>query len=347
MPNYASANLVKAQTILTQRFNADELRYRQPVTFLEFRRQTEIMVPSHNLVRTREDRAVESNYMRRSARNLGTGGRTHNHTGTKGDSGVLTHTWVTRDDKFFYSLKQADNSVFTMNQQIANELGNVVANFAEGLETEAASFLFNNRSSVNDYSREGTFNEGAPTPPPTDVFEINEAANGDRAIQITKSAMDFMRYQGRVFTIFADSVAFNKFEKQANQGTGNSENLSFQYSNVNFIKSIDFDADAVALGYTNGFWIAVPEGSISVLDWIPVQNRQGVETKENIYGTFINPVDSLSYATHEYQERSDETANNGFAQDVKTEVEVSVDLSFEHTPLSTANETSLLAFGLV
>lgn len=347
MPNYASANLVKAQTILTQRFNADEKRFRQPVTFLEFRRQTEIMVPSHNLVRTRDDRAVESNYMRRSARALGTGGRVHNHTGTKGDSGILAHTWTTYDDKFFYSLKQADNNVFDINQQNANELENIVANFAEGFEAASASFLFNNRTSVNSYTRQGTFNLGAPTPPATDVFEINEATNGNRAIQITKTALDFMKYQGRMFTMFCDTVAFDKFEQQANQGTGNSENLSFQFSNAQFIKTVDFDADAVALGYTNGFWIAVPDGSISVLDWIPLQNRQGVETKENRYGTFINPVDGLTYATHEYEERSDETANNGFAQDVKTEVEVSVDLSFEHTPLSTANETSLLAFGLV
>ena len=34
-------------------------------------------------------------------------------------------------------------------------------------------------------------------------------------------------------------------------------------------------------------------------------------------------------------------------QDVKTEYQVSIDVAFEHSPLTTANETPLQAFGLV
>lgn len=341
MANYTTANLVKAQTILTNQFNAGEVRFRNPVTFLEFIRNTEIMVPSHNQVRTRNDRTVETNYFLRSARSLGTGGILHNHTGVKGDSSVLTPSWTTYDDKFYNSLKQADISVYTLEQQIANELRNVVGNFAEGLETVAANYLANNRVTANSYAAQGTFDAT------DDVFDITESSEGDRAIQITKTVMDFNKFQGIPYIIFCDTVAFDKFEKQANQGSANSSNLSFQFSNARFIKSIDLDTVAAALSVprTKGFWIAVPEGMISCLDWIPVQNRNGVVTKENMYGTFINPVDGLTYGTHSYEERVDDTAANGYAQDVKTETQIFIDISLQHAPLAT--QTPIYAFALV
>jgi hypothetical protein len=344
MANYTKANLVKAQALMTQRFNSGELRYRQPATFLEFRRQAEIMIPSHKELRTREDRAVEVNYFARSARSLGTGGRTHNHTGVKGDSETLTPTWTAYDDKFKYNLKQADISVYDMESELANEFGQVVANFAEGLEAVASNYLFNNRSGVNTYARQGAFNATQ------DAFEITESTEGDRAVQITKSAMDFNKYQGIPYVFFCDTVAYDKFEKQANQGSGNSDNLSFQFSNIRFVKSIDLDASAAGLAtpYTKGFWIAVPEGMIASLDWIPRQNRQGVSVPPiSEYGTLMNPVDTLMYATHKYMEAEDGSASNGYTQDVKTEVEISIDLALEHAPLTTADETPLQAFALV
>ena len=65
------------------------------------------------------------------------------------------------------------------------------------------------------------------------------------------------------------------------------------------------------------------------------------------YGTILNPIDNQTYAVHSYEQRGDESASNGMTQDVKTEYQVSIDVAFEHSPLSTANETPLQAFGLV
>lgn len=341
MANFATANLVKAQAIMTGLFNSGELRYRVPATFQEFVKNTEIMVPSHKEIRTSVNRAVEVNYFARKSRSL-TNARTHNHTGARGDSGVLTPSWTPYVDGFRYSLKQANNSIYTLERQIAYEFGEVIANFAEGLETAAVDYLFNNRSGVNSYAAQGTFNATQ------DVFEINEA-NEQRAVQIIKSAMDVNKYQGSTYTFFCDTIAYDKFEFQANQGQGNSDNLSFQYSNVTFVKSPELDALAAGLTtpYTKGFVVAVPTGMISVLDWVNPQNRQGMVTKENVYGTVLNPVDGLLYGTHQYVERSDESASGGETQDVKTEVSVDIDLAFEHAPLSTANATPLLAFSIV
>jgi len=339
MPNYIPSNLAKAQARLFGRFQASELRFRMPATFQKFVEGAPIMIPNIADLRTREDRTVEAYYRTRNAQALGSA-RAFNHTGTRGDSAVLSPTFATYTADFKTSLKQADNNIYSLQEMLSNEIETKVADFAEGLEAAATAHLFSNRSGVNNATVEGTFNGT------NDAFEITDTTNGERAIQITKQTMDINKYATNL-VIFCDTIAFNKFEKQANQGTGNSENLSFQFSNVEFVHSPNLNASASGLSYTNGFWIAVPMGDIAALDWIPIQNRQGIVTQQNVYSSIINPVDGLTYALHTYEERADEQASNGQTQDLVTEYELSIDIALENAPLTTANETSLQAFALV
>jgi len=343
MANRADAKLVKAQAKLLAAFQAQELRYRNPVTYLAFKLSGAIMFPNYDLLRTREDRVVETNYKVRSSRSLGTSGRVHNHTGVKGDTSTLIPSWTAYDDTFNMSLKQADNSLYNADEQMAQEIQTVVANFAEGLETAAVSYLFTNRSGVNVATAEGAFDAT------DDVFKITESTNGDRAIQITKSVMHINKYSDSNLMVFCDTVAFNKFLYQAAQGAQNSTNLSFQFNGVTFIHSVELGALGAALAgaYAKGFWVVAEAGTFGVLPWIPVQNRMGVETKESSYASLMNPVDGFDYAVHSYQTRADDTANGGYAQDVVTQYEVSIDIAFEKAPLSTANETVFQAFALV
>jgi hypothetical protein len=347
MANFTSANLVKYQAKITQMFQAGELRFRDPAVFNFMRRSTEIMIPSHKEIKNAAKRTTgEVNYFNRSSRSLGTSGETYNHTGSKGDSSVLVPSWTAYDDKFYYSLKQANGSVFTLEDKVMSEMINLNINFSEGLESAAATYLHNNRSGVNVATRQGTFNGT------NDVFEITEddtniKSTGFRAIQITKSTMEVNKWKGMPFTFICDTVAFDKFEALAAQGQGNSNNLQFQYSGVEFIKSVELDALATALSYNTGYWIAVPMGMVATLDWIPVQNRQAIETKVNKYGTIIHPSTGLTLATHEYEQRADESGNNAENQDVKIEMQSFVYNSFNYAPLTTANETPLQAFSFV
>ena len=347
MANFLTANLVKYQAKITQMFQAGELRFRNPAVFNFMRRSTEIMIPSHNDIKNAAKRTTgEINYFNRTSRSLGTGGEIYNHTGAKGDSSVLVPAWSAKDDKFYYSLKQANESVFSLDDQVMSEMINMNINFAEGLESFAASYLHTNRSGVNTATRQGTFNAI------NDVFEITEndtniKSTGFRAIQISKSTMEVNKWTGTPFTFICDTLAFDKFEALAAQGAGNSDNLQFQYSGVEFIKSVEMDALAVALGYTDGYWIAAPTGMISMLDWIPVQNRQGIITKVNKYGTIIHPTTGLLLGTHEYEARADESGNNSENQDVKFENQTFIYLSPNHAPLTTSDETPLQAFAFV
>ncbi|MCP4550519.1 MAG: hypothetical protein GY834_00445 [Bacteroidetes bacterium] len=347
MANFLTANLVKYQAKITQMFQASELRFRNPAVFNFMRRSTEIMIPTHNDIKSAAKRTTgEVNFMDRQSRSLGTSGEVYNHTGVKGDSTVLVPSWTAYDDKMYYSLKQANESVFSLDDEVLTQMMNININFAEGLESAAATYIHSNRSGVNGYARQGTFNTT------NDVFEITEddtnfKATGFRAVQIMKTAMDANKWRGWSFTAICDTLMFDKLEAIAAQGSGNSDNLTFQFSGMNFIKSVELDALAVALGYTDGYCVVIPEGQVATLDWIPVQNRQAIQTKVNKYGTIIHPPTGLTLATHEYEARADESGNNSQNQDVKFEVQAFDYISFNHAPLTTSNETPLQAFAFV
>jgi len=305
------------------------------------------MIPSHNEIKNSAKRTTgEVNFFDRSYRALGNGGEIYNHAGSKGDSSVLVPAWTSYDDKFYYSLKQANGSVWSLDDELMSEMTNLFINFAEGLESAAATYIHSNRSGVNTYARQGTFNAT------NDVFEItadttNVLSTGYRGVQIIKSAMDANKWRGMALVAYCDTVMYDKFEALANQGSGNQNNLSFQYSGVEFIKSVEMDALAVALGYEDGYCVVAPNGTLATLDWIPVQNRQGIVTSVNKYGTLIDPNTGLTLASHSYEARANETANNGENQDVKVENQAFTYISFNHAPLTEADETPLQAFAFV
>lgn len=343
MANYTLANLVKAQIKLAGEFAQNDTRFRIPAVFQLFLNGSSRFFPDYKQLKTSDTRAVEANYFKRTAVALTTTGRAHNHTGTGGDSGVLALSFTTYSAKFSMTLKQADTSVYSWQEEFNNEIRQKVIDFANGLDTVAVNYLFSNRSGVNPAAVKGTFDTA------NDAYEITAATFQDEAIMITKVVMDINKYQGQELAIVCDSIAYTTFLKQAAQGASNATNLSFQFMGTTFVHAPQLTALAVALDvtYTKGAWMAVPAGHIACLDWIPVQNRRGVETSVNMYGSLLNPVDRLQYAVHSYEQRADGTSVNGQKQDVLTETELSIDLSFNHAPSSVANETPIQLFALV
>lgn len=342
MANFATAALVKAQAKLTGMFQSGELRFRDPAVHKLFLQNTSIMMPEYTTLRTREDRVVETNYAIRQSRALGSA-RSHNPTGAQGDSAVLTPSWSTYTDEIVSTLKEADNKIYSMDEMSMIKMQNVIANFAEGLDTAASTYAFSNRSGVNVATAEGTFDAT------DDVFQITDTTNGTRAIQITRMVMDINKWQGVAYDVICDSIAYNKFRYLAAQGTSNATNTSFQFEGVTFVHNPALTAQAAGLvgAYAKGAWIAVPRGTVAALDWIPVQNRIGIEKKEASYGNILNPVDALNYAVFSYEERVDGTSLGGYTQDVKVESQFSIDIAYQHAPLSVANETPLQMFALV
>ena len=347
--NFVASALAKAQAILLDNFQKPELRFTDPAVYRLFLSQGPLMFPDYADLRKREDRTVEAYYRKRTSRSLSTG-RSHGHTGATGDSAVLTPSWTTYSDTFAISLKQADNNIFNAGQMLANEFENLFKNFIEGNETNATVYLNTNRSHVNAAAFGnpnddlGTFNSS------TFVHEIPASTywgqnnfNTMFAMAI-KTVMQVNKYSG--FSIVCDSVAWAKLQYIAAQGKDNSNNLEFTLNGITYYHALKLNALAVALGYTEGYAIAIPDGTIGCLPWIPKQNRQGYDSKIQTYANMINPYDDQTYAIHYYPVRADGTSTGGYTQDEDIEYEGSLDLAFEHAPLSTAGETPLFAFAI-
>lgn len=343
MANYTLANLVKAQIRLQGEFAANDTRYRTPAVFLFILAGSKTFFPRIEELRTSEKRQVEANYFKRTAAALTTTGRAHDHTGTGGDSGVLTLSWTTYSATFSTTLKQADSSTFSFQEEFNNEIRQKVIDFADGFDSISSTFLTTNRSGVNPAAVKGAFDAT------NDVYEITAATYENEAIMITRVVMDINKYQNNRLAIVCDSYAYTTFLQQAAQGASNATNQSFQFQNVYFIHDASLGAKAVGIdaAYVKGFWLAVPESHVAVVDWIPKQNRNPVVTTVSMYSNFRNPVDGLLYAAHSYETRADGTSVNGEKQDVVEQMELSIDLAFSVAPSSVANETPVQAFALV
>jgi hypothetical protein len=336
-----SANLTKAQVKLIQGFQNSELRYRFPATYLALKAFGTAMFPNYEVLKTREDRVIETHFNKRNKRALSNAERNSTHSYGKGDTSTLTPVWVTSKDGFAMSLKQADNSNYNETEQMAAEIADIIANFMEGFETLATAYLFNNTSSVNIATAEGSFNAVQR------VFQIPQGVE-TRSVQITDIAMQANKY-ATGSTYFCDSISYAKFQFQAAQGAQNATNLSFQFGKDTYVHSVELGAMAASLAtpYTKGYWIVVPNGTVSVLPWIPKQNRVGTSTKECEYTSILNPVDGENLALHYYEKMTDDKITNGMTQDVLTSYDFSQDVAFCKAPLSVAGETTILAFAIV
>lgn len=338
MANYTPSNLSTAQARLFGAMQNAEFRYSTPATFMKLKENSKLLFENYEQLRTREDRAITAYYKLRASATPGSA-FSHDHTGSVGDSASLSLTWTAYTLNFVNSLKQGDNNIFGNQEQLDSAILNAVINMSNSHETAASDYLFNNRSGVNTAAVKGLFNST------NDVYEI-AYADSETAIQISKIVMEVNKYGGMA-TIYCDSVSFADFQKQAAQGVSNSVNLSFQFAGVNFVHSLGLTANAATLGYTKGFWIIVPDGTVGVLPWIPKQNRLGLVTQVNKYGTLVNPITGLDYAIHSYETRADNSASNGYLQDVVTQYQLGIYLAFAKAPLSTADETTIQAFGIV
>lgn len=345
MANYAASVLAEAKLILADRYASPEKRLKTSGVIGAFLKNTELAIPNVGELRTSESRA-EKGYLFNRAKRANTAGRTHNHTGAVADSAEVPFTWKTFADKAQTSLKRSENNLFSDAQILANELDNMFKNIHESIDSDALSHLTTNTTQVNKATANGTFDNVEPSAgvPPPYVWEI---AAGDilKALQYAKSMLRQNYYKGGAEAIL-DPVLYAQAEYAAAQGVMNGTNYGFQMNGLNVSEAVGYSDS----GYTKGLGLFIPEGSIGAVDWIPAKNRQGYGDYESVlggYGTIQDPITGLTFAVHGYSQRADTSAAGGDTQDVVTEWEVSVDMSFNNSPLSVAGETTIFEVGIV
>jgi len=331
MANFSPSNLVKAQVLLNQQYTSKEMREQTLPALRMALSNANVLIPSAEQVRTREDRSVEAYVLSRASRTPGTS-RTHNHTGSRGDSFAVPLTWGTYSDKFSISLKQMDNNMFGFEQTLAQQMLNCILNIHAQIEADDISYLLAQKSQVNAGSGYGSFNAT------NDVFEI-AATEKNRFVAISKIMMQQNKYNG-VYDMILDPKTYADSQFYGNQGAGNGVNTLYQYAGVNSALSINLSDS----NYEGGAALIMPTASFANIPWIPKQNRNGYGDYNSYvggYGSFQDPTGlGLTYAVHGYSSRTDSSASNGDTQDVTMEFEISVDIAKVLAPLSATASTN-------
>ena len=329
MSNFSPSNLVKAQAILKKNFSEPEMRKKQSAVLGLALKNNDVLIPSHKVLRTREDRTVEAAINKRSVRNAATA-RTALHTGNRGDSLIVTPSWNQFVDTFSMSVDQMENNIFSFDEAFAAEIRNACINLHEAIETAGVDYLVAQRTQVNGASQVGSFNGTHHS------FEIS-ADNRERFYQNAKSMMRQNKYSG-MFDVVASPKTYVDAEFYLNQGNSNAVNTGFQFAGLNIIESIELEDS----NYDGGISLVLPENTFGALTWIPGKNRRGWGDGElNEVGRFMSMPDpfgsGLDFAMSVYAKREDSSGSNGSVQDVTLQFEISVDVAWLLAPLSTSN----------
>lgn len=342
MANYADAVLVNAQMMLNERFTKAEMRYKPSPVFMALLRGSNILMGDYKTLKTADNRAIKGYLKNRASRSLGSA-RTSSRTGAVADATEVDFTWTTYQDKFATSMKRADDKVFSDAEIMAHEIENSFINMYLGIESALVTWLDTNKNQVSSPASgtllNATFNAT------NDVYEV-AGADANEFWHLISSIYRQESYNESQFEIIADSLKARQAAYIAQQGAGNSTNLGWQFSGLNVQESVEvYDAN-----YVSGLTYAFPVGMAGILDWIPRQNREGkgdFDSYNGGYGTIVDPMTGLQFALHGYTERADTSGSSGQTQDLVTQWEMSIDLSPNKAPQTTANASPIFAIGQI
>jgi hypothetical protein len=332
MANYTASALTAAQVAFQAKFNDPELRRKQnPALMLGLKNQ-QVTVVSHKELKSKYERPVKA-YIRTKRAAAATAAKTHNHTGTKGDSKEVTLSFIQIVEPFTVHLKQAQGNILKYSEMLQHEIMESAKNIHDRAGTLALAYLQSNRTQLAAPATGGAGTWNAAN------FALEVAA--DKKDFFYQNVASFMRKQSYRGTLdlIADQIAFRQSQYINAQGQANNTNLAFQIANMNIAETTE-EIDA---NYQNGSVLVTPEGGFAALPWNDPVNAGGKGDFDSVlggYGSILDPLGSgLLLDVHGYTTRVDGSAAGGSVQDEAMEMEVSLTIAWILAPLSTANET--------
>jgi len=332
MANYIATQLLEARLRFNDMFKRPEMRQKPNAVLGALLKNTEPLVPNINAIKNSDSRTKKTMILDRAATTAGTA-RAHNHTGAVGDSSITTLTWVTRSRAFKMSLKMGDRNEETKGEMFANRLLSAIMDLHADIETYSVAWLNTNKSQV--------VKSLTPKNVAWDAAAFYASVSQADLAWFAQYAKSFMKQQYYTWDLdcIADSRVYAINQQSANQGSGNDTNLGFQYAGIEFIESID---DLTVPAGSDGVGFLIPKGTLGIVPWIPLQNRQNISEGIYEYSNIPDPTGSgLVFAVHKYTAGVDNSGTFGETQDVNEFYEVSIDFSLVKSQLSTANETPI------
>ena len=262
-------------------------------------------------------RGQRVDYLRRDTQTVNSN-RASDLTGALGTSTSDSLTFVTYAREFTLSDDNARNNTQGAAKQLAYQMKNARMDIGADIETAAVAKLeaFLNTTDVSSpmstWSSDNNWN-----------LISNE--DQDRYFNIMETEMQMRDYNSGLqivnYGTLNEMIAW-----QANQGTANSNNLTFQYGNKSFYtsNSITNSSDHVGTSYV------CEDNSLALVDWIPAKNREGLAQHAAFSFTSIpdpfGMFDSLALGIQQKVQSS--AATGGNTQDAVWVYEMSVDVAF-------------------
>lgn len=346
MANNALSIWAKGQAIATEMFAKHEQRRQMPsVLELALQNQT-YSIPGAQALRTSPLRPVEVYFQKNIAAGSGTT-KSYNHTGTFGDTSLTTVTYVSHVETVGTPLKIGANNVFSYDATLANAIGMAWKNLRTRHDNSGIAFLYANRAQLSAATMNAQLASAGLQyfNGTTFALEIPDAQRG-LFMQKIKDAMAARFFTGDL-DVVADIQSASNFMSYMNQGSGNQNNLSWQYGEgVNIARSqVLLDSN-----YSLGSVFAMPKGMLAGLNWNEQLNRTGLPNPDmggsiGIVGTSIDPYGSGAVADLSmYWQRADTFANTtgGSPQDFVLQAELTLTVGYCTAPLSTASDSVIL-----
>jgi hypothetical protein len=340
--NYQDSTLLAAVGLLDKKFNEKELRkpvYGATQAFVDKR---EILIPSHREIWKSEAQVLTAKFLERDARAIANA-RTCTPIATLRDSGTQDISWTTYAQTFTTSVKIFENNEYSQQQQLANDMYNVFMDLYDQIENDAVAYLEANRTTVQGLRTLNTWDG---------VNDVMNVANADRDNYLNYVKTEFFAedYRQTIKDIHSINM-MAMYRQQYAQGASNDENLVFQFPGFEHYPSYQVTD---ATGDVFGTSYFVEEGGIALLDWIPFLNRRGQKSEAgHIWTTMPDPFGfPFTWAVFIIDDCADTSFANtgntqGATQDYVRVYEISLDLSFNHAPLTAAGETVIMKYALL
>lgn len=349
MSNYALSVLATGQSKVTKKYQQPEQRRKMPTVFELALQNTQISIPNADELRKSALRPVEVYYLKKIAAQAGTA-KAYNHTGTYGDSGKMTLSYVTHVETFSLPRKIAQNNIYQYQEMFNNLYEEHWKNLRTRHDTTALAFLYANRVQLSA----ATMDAQMASANPGSFNETNYAleiafANQKLFVQKAKNAMR-ARYLTGEYDVISDLQLAAQMEFDLNQGAGNNVNTSFQYNGITVATTQDVVDPSYALG--SSLWL--PKGQFAGLNWNDPYNKAPMTQDEGgpvgTLGTAPDPFGSGAIGDISmYTQRADTSANTygGDTQDIVDQWEISLCVGYAVPPLSTASDSVIMEIAQV
>jgi hypothetical protein len=326
---YGDTVLLEARAFLNSDQNKKfELRKTKNMVVDAFLRNRDFTVPNLAAIKEATTQTTAFEYMKTLAFTVNSA-KSNTPSGEKSGSGKTSLSWATKTFVIDLPTKQYHGNDVSRAMGFAYSLWNGEKTFWNTMATTLLAYLNTNKTTVNA----GDGYDGALS---AGTMSIDNA-NADQFYGIVDGHMYLNNFTGPYIDIY--SSYWQKYVRHYQaQGSGNDENLSYQFGNFLFHPS---NSLSPASGQLAKHYI-IPEGGVVMLDWNEKANREG----QKMAAVELTTIPSLFFPGITFdvmikESLGDTSSDGGTVQDITLTYEFALNYALATQPFTTSGQTAI------